>query len=343
MVCRIPIAITFFVLASSSFAQVQVNLSGVVRDAETGTPVVNANVLVLGTAIVDFTDAGGRFDIRGLPAGGYKVRISHIGYEDFLKSDVVIREGETTFLAIAMKPTILYLPPIVVSIEHEQRLREPSVTIIERHDLENIAGKDAGDAVRNAGGVVVLEEGGPGGRKVVSLRGARPDQVVVEVDGVSLNAASGGAVDLSQFPIEQIERIEIVRGAGSGAMGGIIRIITRKPNPAENARDWKVAAAAGSFGYTEEMAQLEIPWSKAALEFHLRHAQSEGDFIYEERGTEKRRINNQYERWLAQVAGSWQLANHWQWNLLASTDYRDRGSPGMVAQSPTPEATLHER
>ncbi|MBM3324760.1 MAG: hypothetical protein FJY66_03750, partial [Calditrichaeota bacterium] len=241
------------------------------------------------------------------------------------------------------KPTVLLLPAVVVSTEAGQRVREPSVTIIERRDLENLAGKDVGDALRSAAGVVVLEEGGPGGRKIVSLRGARPDQVVVELDGVALNAASGGAVDLSQFPIEQIERIEIVRGANAGAMGGRIRIITRKPNPSANSSSMKVAAAAGSFAYQEAMAQLQIPISKAAFEFHLRHAHSDGDFTYEAQGIEKKRINNEYGRWLGQVGGSWQVAKDWRWNLLASGDYRDRGSPGMIAQAPTPEARLREQ
>jgi vitamin B12 transporter len=337
-----------FISALIGFAQVQVNLSGVVRDAQTGTPVANASVLVLGTGTATLSDVSGRFEISGLPAGEYELQVSHIGYEEYFKSDVLIREGETTFLAVAMKPAILYLPPYVVSTESKYAIREPSVMIIGKRELENIAGKDAGDALKEIAGATVLEEGGSGGRKIVSLRGARPEQVAVEVDGVSLNAASGGAVDLSQFPIEQIERIEIIRGGssasvGSGAIGGLIRIITKKPDFASRSLALKTAATVGSFGYAEEMAQVQIPCPNSAIEFHLRHAQSKGDFTYDEHGTEKKRINNQYERWLGQVAGSWQIANRWQWNLLGSTDYRERGSPGMIAQSPTPEATLREQ
>jgi iron complex outermembrane receptor protein len=83
-------------------------------------------------------------------------------------------------------------------------------------------------------GVRVSRYGGLGAYSTASIRAAKPEQVLVLLDGVRLNSAERGAFDLSTLPVRQVERIEVLRGAGaqrygSDAVGGVISITTRRP------------------------------------------------------------------------------------------------------------------
>ncbi len=98
-------------------------------------------------------------------------------------------------------------------------------------------------------GVQVRRFGGPGQRSEISIRGSTPAQVVIQLDGVRLNSAQSGAVDLSTLPLSMIERIEVSRGggsvqAGSDAVGGVVNLITRRPGE----RRTRLFGGAASFG-----------------------------------------------------------------------------------------------
>lgn len=108
---------------------------------------------------------------------------------------------------------------------------------------------DLGTLMTEVPGVTITRTGSLASFTTLSLRGSNPDQVRVVVDGVPLNIAEGGAVDVSTLPLGDVERVEVYRGQsplafGESAMGGIISITTRTPGtPMVAAR-----AGAGSFG-----------------------------------------------------------------------------------------------
>jgi iron complex outermembrane receptor protein len=110
---------------------------------------------------------------------------------------------------------------------------------------------DLGDLLTEVPGVTVTRSGGIGDFATVSLRGSNPEQVRIYLDGVPLNLAAGGAIDISTLPIGDVERIEIYRGStpiafAESALGGVIAIETRAPD----GRQPRVTARAGggSFG-----------------------------------------------------------------------------------------------
>jgi outer membrane cobalamin receptor len=103
-------------------------------------------------------------------------------------------------------------------------------------DLESLVGeqKQLADILSETPGVQIRRFGGPGDRAEISIRGFAPSQVVVVLDDVRINPARGGGVDLSSIPIELLEEVAITRGggavtAGSGAMGGVLQLRTRRP------------------------------------------------------------------------------------------------------------------
>jgi outer membrane cobalamin receptor len=108
---------------------------------------------------------------------------------------------------------------------------------------------DLGSLLMEVPGVTTTRTGALGSLTLVSLRGSNPDQVRIFIDGVPLNIAEGGAIDLSTLPLGDVERVEVYRGQsplvfGQSALGGIISITTRTPGtPALAAR-----AGTGSFG-----------------------------------------------------------------------------------------------
>jgi iron complex outermembrane receptor protein len=111
------------------------------------------------------------------------------------------------------------------------------------------AGADLGALLTDVPGVNLTRRGGVGSFSTLSLRGSNPDEVRVYIDGVPINQAAGGAVDLSTLPIGDVERVEVYRGAtpiafGESALGGVVAISTRAPE--KDGLTGQVAV--GSFG-----------------------------------------------------------------------------------------------
>ncbi len=109
-------------------------------------------------------------------------------------------------------------------------------------------------------GVQVQRSGGLGSFSTVSLRGASSEQVLIYLDGVPLNDASGGGVDVGSIDLEQLERIEVYRGAtplelGGASLGGAVNLVTRKSGRVSGGN---IKAGAGSFTTRE----LSVGWQQ---------------------------------------------------------------------------------
>lgn len=113
------------------------------------------------------------------------------------------------------------------------------VTVITREDIEQTQAATVEEVLRTVPGVVLTNNGGVGKNTALFLRGTDPDHVLVLVDGVKVGSATSGVTPFQHLPLDQIEKIEVVRGPrsslyGSEAIGGVIQIFTRKG--ARNAR-----------------------------------------------------------------------------------------------------------
>ncbi|HET6921958.1 MAG TPA: TonB-dependent receptor [Anaeromyxobacteraceae bacterium] len=144
----------------------------------------------------------------------------------------------------------VHLPEVVVPLSRLQAAGDAtaSATVVEAERFQGEA-KGVAELVATAPGVAVHEYGGLGHLATVSIRGSSADAVTVLLDGLPLNTAFGGGVDLSTIPRHWIDRIEVVRGAegaryGAGAMGGVVNVVTRRAA----AGAWSAQAAYGSFG-----------------------------------------------------------------------------------------------
>ncbi|SFR89300.1 vitamin B12 transporter [Dyella sp. OK004] len=112
-----------------------------------------------------------------------------------------------------------------------------AVTVIDRADIERLQPQSVQDLLQGTPGLSIANNGGPGKATSFFLRGTEADHVLVLVDGVKIGSATLGQASIQNIPVEQIERIEIVRGPfsslyGSEALGGVIQIFTRRPQGA---------------------------------------------------------------------------------------------------------------
>lgn len=108
-----------------------------------------------------------------------------------------------------------------------------SSSLISREQIERQQAGSVPELLQRLAGVSVTSNGGRGKNTAVSIRGSSDKQVLVLIDGLRVGSATSGSAALQNIPVEQIERIEIVRGPrsslyGSEAMGGVIQIFTRR-------------------------------------------------------------------------------------------------------------------
>ena len=201
-----------------------------------------------------------------------------------------------------------------------------SVSVITREDIEEQNPRDVVQLLENLPGAHIVRNGGPGQTANFYLRGTEADQTLILVDGMRFSAASNGAAALQHIPVDQIERIEVVRGPraslyGADTIGGVIQIFTRASAPyasaglgsrnakrisagfGEDSADWAFGGGASFFrtdgydtsefaepdedGYDEKSARLNGTWRPTeTIGFDFSALRSFGTVQYDEGETD---------------------------------------------------------
>lgn len=143
------------------------------------------------------------------------------------------------FLFLSFTPVFSeeVLEEIVVTAS---RIEEPmeevssSVTVVTAEDIKKMNVKEITDVLRTIPEVNLVQNGGPGKQASMILRGGDSRHVLVLIDGVKVNSPTTSSFDFSGILLEDIERIEIIKGPqstiyGSEAMAGVVNIITKRP------------------------------------------------------------------------------------------------------------------
>jgi outer membrane cobalamin receptor len=165
------------------------------------------------------------------------------------------------------------------------RRREPAgpggaATVVEAQRFAGEA-KSVAELVATAPGVAVREYGGLGQLATASIRGSSASGVRVLVDGLALDTAFGGGVNLSTIPRQWVSSIEVVRGPegvrfGAGALGGAVNVVTR---PAGGER-WSAQLSSGSFGTWSAGADGTMGGSRGGALLSLGYDETGGRFPY---------------------------------------------------------------
>jgi vitamin B12 transporter len=153
------------------------------------------------------------------------------------------------------------IAPVVVTAA---RMPQPldrltaDVTVLDAADIARSGAQGLAELLQRQPGVEIVQNGGPGGTTGVFLRGANRGHTVLLVDGQRVASASVGAPSFEAVPLDQVERIEILRGPasslyGADAIGGVIQVFTRRAGDATvrvtagyGTHDTRTLAAGGS-------------------------------------------------------------------------------------------------
>jgi vitamin B12 transporter len=140
---------------------------------------------------------------------------------------------------------------VVTATRTEQALAQTlsHTTVITRKEIESSQAVDVPTLLKGLAGVEIVQSGGIGKQSGVYMRGTNSSHTLVLLDGVRINSATTGTTAIDQLMLDQIERIEVVRGNvsslyGSEAIGGVIQIFTRQ---GKGAAHFNGSLGAGSY------------------------------------------------------------------------------------------------
>ncbi len=204
-------------------------LYGSVTDS-LGQP-LRATVRVVGSPAMAVADGRGRYRLA-VPAGRVIVRAGHIGFRSQVDT-TTIAAGDSLERDYRLPASPVELQPTIVTAAKRSQLLDESATsvaVMNDTDLARRAVATVDEAVNRAPGVLLLNG-------QVNIRGSSGfveglgSRVLLLVDGVPANQGDRGGIDWDMVPLVDVERVEVVKGAGSSlygsaAFGGVVNLIT---------------------------------------------------------------------------------------------------------------------
>jgi TonB-dependent SusC/RagA subfamily outer membrane receptor len=233
-------------------AQQAGRITGRVTDASSGGPVENAQVTISGTRLGTQSGQDGSYTIANVPAGAHTLLAKRLGYAP-AQQDVNVSAGAPVTADFKLKPIALTLSATVVTgttAPTEKRALGNSITSVAGTEIESSNSTTADGALQGmiAGAQVTQNSGNPGGGGIsVRLRGTSSlisgseplyviDGVIVDNNSdqlINLGARSNVQNRLADLDPDDIDHIEVIRGAaaaalyGSRANNGVIQIFTK--------------------------------------------------------------------------------------------------------------------
>lgn len=208
------------------------------------------------------------------------------------------------------------------------------------------------DVLSETVGVQVQRYGGLGAFSTISIRGSTAAQVPIYLDGVPLSQAQDQTVNLSDLPLDSLERIDVYRGTvpvgfGGGGIGGVVNLITRPPSADPFT---EVQFGYGSFETRKLVATHTRTLGDVGLLAHVSYLGSDGDFPYfDDNGTDqfpgddetRPRANNAFDAIDGLLRASYDFGEGLTGDLLQEVFVKTQGVPGPGTTEPPTTATLH--
>ena len=224
-------ALAAFVLTSASApvasAQTTGQISGVVRDGQTGETLPGANVRIDGTTTGASTNIDGEFRIIGVRPGSYDLVASFVGFTPTRLEGVRVNVDLTTNVEFDLRLESFEGQEITVRADANLVRRDltSSESRVTSESIANLPVQEIGDILRTQAGVTTSGAG-------IHIRGGRSKEVAYFVDGVRVTDSYDGSVAV-QIENEGIEELQIISGTYNAEYGqansGIINVVTKDP------------------------------------------------------------------------------------------------------------------
>lgn len=175
------------------------------------------------------------------------------------------------------------LPDVVVTATRSGTAKDQlaaGTTVYTRADIERLQAKTFPELLRGTIGVDMTQQGGDGKTTSIFMRGTNSDHVLVLVDGIKVGSATLGTSPFEFIPIDQVERVEIIRGPqsslyGSEAVGGVIQIFTRKSNQ-QDKPTVSLDAGGGNYGTLKSSGTISGKWQNSWYNAGVSHFNTQG-------------------------------------------------------------------
>ena len=228
------IAFIFFVFSG---LQMQAGtIRGTITDSLDAIPLYGANVRIENTKIGAMANSQGKFIIEKLKKGQYALRITYVGYSSKVVSVTLASDESTIDVMIQLPRKDVNSTSVIVSAgKRTQSIQEVpvSVALLDQQAIQQRNVNRIDEVLRYVSGVNVA-------RDQVSIRGSSGfalgigSRVALLLDGFPMLSADNGDMKFDALPMPEIQRVEVVKGAGSalygtGALGGVVSLFTRRP------------------------------------------------------------------------------------------------------------------
>ncbi len=220
------------------------NLSGTVRDAETGAPLPGASIVWNGSGKGTTTDSDGNYFIDNLPEGRHTFTVSFIGYTDETFAMEMAEKAAYT-KNILLAAGSLELGEVVVNERaagqvrtlNNQKEAENIVILVSQEQIVSFPDLNAADAIQRVSGITLQRDQGEG--RYVQLRGTPPEFTNFNVNGIQLPSPESSirTVGMDVINASQIQTIEVAKvlrpDMNGDAIGGTVNLITKRAESTE--------------------------------------------------------------------------------------------------------------
>ncbi len=240
---------------------------------ETGKPVPLVNLFIPAEKIASITNSSGNFKLYGLPEGENIILFSRIGYKsESLK--LIIKPDSVYHLEIFLTPSPIMIGEIpVFSTKNISVLNNQPVPveIVTSSNIKIRNNTSVPGILKNEPGLALGRDGIWGTQ--LTIRGLSKSSIITLIDGNRIETASDIAAALSLIDINDIERIEVIKGSassiyGTGALGGVVNIITKTGSYNDNFKFG--GSAAGGFATVNDESTENISLEAGDVDWYAR-------------------------------------------------------------------------
>jgi outer membrane receptor protein involved in Fe transport len=229
------ISLVIMLAALPGFTQNKIN--GMVTDAQTGSLLKGASVLVTELHISSSTDDEGLFTFKNLPEGKYHICISFIGYRP---DTILITLGKKTdkYIECRLQPAVIDISTVTVSASRSNKGDKvpASIDVVTRQNIQQLPVITIDDAFLLVPGLIASRNYGIYNKTGdIIIRGLnRNIQTLVLLDGIPYSLFDGSANIWNKMNVDGVDNVEVLKGPnsslyGANAMAGVININTSKP------------------------------------------------------------------------------------------------------------------
>src|SRR5882724_951499 len=269
---QILLIIVAVLMSSTVSAQTVTSLRGHVTDAHNAN-VARASVALIersGTRTLTVTDDSGAYAFSNIAPGDYVVEVRARGFVTFTSKSFHVAHGQTQSVDVGLAVEGVSESVVVTATGTAQRIDEISkaVSVLDNATIESKREVTIAEALRGVPGTRVQQQGSPGALTSIRLRGQRPFDTALLLDGLRVRDASdinGSAVPfIADVLPANLDRVEVLRGSGSSiygtnAIGGVINLIPASPG---GDRHFEFGFDGGSLALSRERIQGSTGFGK---------------------------------------------------------------------------------